>query len=816
MEAIPERLAHAVRHHQAGRLREAETLYRCILADTPGEFHVLHLLGVLAHQTGRAQEAVELIRQALTLSGPDPVFASNLSAACLDAGLLDEAADAASAALRLRPDFADARNNLGVALRRQGRLADAEGAFRAAVRFDPRHVDARTNLGATLQQQGDLTEALVQLQEAIRLAPGNAQAHNDLGGTFIAARQPDLALPHLRRAIRLKPDFPEAHNNLGVALRNVNEFEESLECFQTAVRLKPLYVRARINLGHALQLLGRLDDALAEFLEALRLEPKNALALSHLSNLAQHGYYRFPAEQVHALEELAALTDIPPEEHCRIHFALARLRDKAGAYDEAFAHCTRGNELRREYDRRRGLLFDPDAHHAVIDRLIATCTPEYFQQVGSFGNDSELPIFVVGMMRSGTTLAEQILASHPRVHGAGELPDIERLVGGEWSVVSGTQRRPEPLTTPHPPLTTHDSPPTTHHSPYPQCLSSLNAATARTLAEDYLERLRRRGGPAARVVDKMPFNFLHLGFIATLFPRARIIHCRRDAIDTCLSCFFQNFTDVHPFAFDLRHLAQYYREYERLMAHWARVLPVPIFNLQYEELTTDQEAVSRRLLAFCGLEWDDRCLRFHETNRPIRTASALQVRQPMYQTSVGRWKHYQAHLRPLLEVLARDMDQTAGEHTNAKVRAYPATIIVRHPKENPKKCSILPLRGREDLVFLKHPVAEKPDLAGYVRLAADGPELSPADKNSGLLLLDASWRWAESMTRGFLDVPPRSLHGYRTAYPRVSKRGTDPGNGLASVEALFLAYHILGRPTAGLLDHYRWREEFLRLNGLES
>jgi hypothetical protein len=231
------------------------------------------------------------------------------------------------------------------------------------------------------------------------------------------------------------------------------------------------------------------------------------------------------------------------------------------------------------------------------------------------------------MMRSGTTLAEQILASHPRVYGAGELPLLGRLI-------ESLPRR----------LGTGDG--------YPEAVRRLDRATTRALAAEHQQRLKGLGGAAERVVDKMPANFLALGLIATLFPRARIIHCRRDPIDTCLSCYFHDFGPSIPYTLDLRHLGLYYRAYERLMAHWAAVLPVPVFELRYEELTADQEAVSRRLVAFCGLEWDERCLRFHETRRVVRTASQLQVRQPLYRGSVGRWKRYEAFLQPLRDALA--------------------------------------------------------------------------------------------------------------------------------------------------------------------
>jgi Flp pilus assembly protein TadD len=628
--------AQAVAAHQAGRLPEAEALYRRVLEAAPGHPHALHLLGVLTHQLGRHPEAVALINQALAAHGPHPVFHSNLAAVHLAQGDLAAAEAQARAALRLDPTLADAHNNLGVALRRQERFEEAEGAFRAALRLNPRHSDARSNLGAVLQRQDRLAEALACLEEAARLAPAHAQTHNDLGGTLIATGQAERAVRHLQEALRLRPHFAEAHNNLGLALRDLNRLDEALDCFRRALDLEPGYAGARNNLGYTLEIQGKIDEALAEFHEALRRAPDDPRALANLSKLAATGHYHLTEEEACGVERLAAGAPLPLEDRCRLHFALAALRDKTGDHDAAFSHCRRGNELRQEINLHRGIAFDVAAHRQLVDRLGAAFTPAYFERVKGFGLDDELPVFIVGMPRSGTTLAEQILASHPQVHGAGELGDISRLVG----------TLPEALGTPE---------------SYPECVARLDAARAGALAREHVERLRQLDAAAARVVDKMPFNFLNLGLLATLFPKARIIHCRRDPRDTCLSCFFQNFGDPQPFALDLRHLGQYYREYERLMEHWARVLPVPLFELHYEELTTAQEEVSRRLVAFCGLEWDERCLRFHDKRRTVRTASVLQVRQPMYRTSVGRWKHYEAHLGPLLEELQEGAAPTASD-----------------------------------------------------------------------------------------------------------------------------------------------------------
>jgi hypothetical protein len=231
------------------------------------------------------------------------------------------------------------------------------------------------------------------------------------------------------------------------------------------------------------------------------------------------------------------------------------------------------------------------------------------------------------MMRSGTTLAEQILASHPRVHGAGELADMEKLIAQLPRRLGSDQC-------------------------FPKAIEHLNESSASALAREYDACVRQRGGAAIRVVDKLPRNFFYLGAIATLLPGARLVHCRRDPFDTCLSIFMQNFGGSVPYAWDLYHLGRYYRAYQRLMAHWSQVLPVPVFELNYESLIDQQESTSRDLLAFCGLEWDERCLRFHETERGIRTPSALQVRRPLYRDAIGRWKNYEAFLQPLFDGIA--------------------------------------------------------------------------------------------------------------------------------------------------------------------
>jgi tetratricopeptide (TPR) repeat protein len=367
---------------------------------------------------------------------------------------------------------------------------------------------------------------------------------------------------------------------------------------------------------------GRRQKAVDQFREALRHDPTCSQALAAV---AFHGLYSLTEVEVNRIRTLLADPQLAPDDRARLHFGLAHICDRAKAYDEAFAHFRQANALRRRASQEAGKAFDAEKHRARVDRIIATCDAAYFRRVGGLGRDTERPVFIVGMPRSGTTLVEQILSSHPDVFGAGELKDISRLSKRVPSRPGAADR-------------------------YPDSLARLDEAAASTLADQYLQHIDKLAGTATRVIDKMPNNYLHLGLIAALFPRARVIHCRRDPMDVCFSCYVQDFQD---WTSDQGDLARYYWEYERLMKHWRLVLPLPVLEVVYEELVEDSEAIIRELVSFCGLDWDHRCLAHHENPRAVRTPSLLQVRQPVYKSSVGRWRHYAAHLQPLLEALGR-------------------------------------------------------------------------------------------------------------------------------------------------------------------
>lgn len=590
MAPSAETLAQARQFHQAGYLSRAEQLYRQVLEAEPAHAEAWLLLGNAVAGQGRLDEASAHYRRALEAS----------------------------------PDFGVAALNLADALQRQGKTDEAVACLCRALERRPDFPEAHFNLANTFRALGRMQEAAHHYQEAVRLRPTFAEAHNNLANILLALGRVDEAIAHLEQAIQLRPNYLEAHYNLGNAYRERDQIAEGIAAYQRALQMRPDYGPAHNGLAEALLELGDLEQGRIHFRQALHNNPSVIRTLLHL---AAHGLYTAAEPGIDQLRAVLRDPRLSLDIGSQVHFTLGHLLDHVGARDEAFEHFRQGNALRRALFQQSGTAFDAAEHSRRIDRLIAAFSPGYFERVRRFGLDTEVPVFIVGMPRSGTTLVEQILSHHPQVFGAGERKDLPGMVAD----------LPKRL-----------------GEDYPACLERLDAARARTLAEEYVGKITRTSGPAARVTDKMPENFLHLGLIATLFPRAHVVHCRRDPRDVCLSCYFQFFKGLN-FTWDLDDLGRYYRDYERLMAHWRAVLPLPIHDVVYEALIADQEAVSRRLVEFCGLAWDERCLRYHENRRPVKTASVLQVRRPIYASSVGRWRQYEAHLGPLLAALAANV-----------------------------------------------------------------------------------------------------------------------------------------------------------------
>lgn len=552
----------------------------------------------------------------------------------------------------------EAKIREGIALQRQGRLDAAAEVYVQLLEAQPDHAPALHYLGLARFQQGRLPEAERLIGRSLQLEPNNANAWSDLGMTRIRADTPEKSLQSLENALALAPEHPDALNNMAQALRRLGRFEQArpllerlvalrpgsggahyaladtkyksndvsgaIESYQTAIRLDPDDRRARTGLGDAYESAGRFKEAKMQYLAALRREPDAVLPLARLLQLREG---KVDAQLVTNAAALADSDQVPEEGRIRLNIALAYFYDREEQYEEAF------RRLRAGYDAQsRHQPFDADGFTRAIDSLIGTLTEDFYASAPRSGVASERPIFIVGMPRSGTTLTEQILASHSRV-----------AAGGELSMLLKTSYQISDLSS--------------SREPYPRGLLSIDTPALRKMAERYLEHLASISRTADRVTDKLPFNFMHLGVIALLFPNARIVHCRRQPIDNCLSCYFTSFARQIRFANRLDTLGRYYVDYHRLMRHWQSVLPIEIFELQYEDLVSDTEDQIRALLEYCGLDWEDACLAFNETERGVRTPSRWQVRQPIYRKSVARWRNYEQQLEPLIRILTPVLDE---------------------------------------------------------------------------------------------------------------------------------------------------------------
>ena len=646
-------LSPAFQYCQSGQWDTAAEVCREILAVTPQNADAEHLLGVVALQAGNYDLAANHIRRAIALNSGVAAFHSNLGIACQSLQKLDEAIACYRRAIMLAPNHAEAHNNLANALRQQGKVHEAIASWRRAVTLKPNYVDAWSNLAVALRQSGRAEESIACLREALQLRPDRADYCNDLGTALLEQGKLYEAITLYRRAIRHDPAFPLPHNNLGNILLQLGQLDEARQCYQRAIELEPNFAEAHAGLASTENEQGNSTEAIHHYLAAIQIKPGMAAAQCRLGIVLEEqgdlagaercfrsaiaGDFRFaaahaelanllraalPVEDLAAQEQLVLDSGLTQEQQAALHFGLAQVFDARGAYAEAAEHASVANALRLAQWRIAGQEYDPQAHSEFIDRIIAEFTPEFFAGVGDFGVPSQRPVFLVGLPRSGTTLIEQILAGHSRVFGAGELPLARE------SFAAACQPGKDPGLQP----------------------SGLDREGVPRLANRYLDELHRRNATALRVVDKMPDNYLYLGFLAALFPRARFIHCRRDLRDVAVSCWMTNFRTIR-WASDRALIAARFRDYQRLMDHWRDVLPAPILEVSYEETVTDLETVARRLVAWCGLEWEPGCLEFHHGKRAVRTASAVQVRQPLYTTSVGRWRHYERSLATLLSAL---------------------------------------------------------------------------------------------------------------------------------------------------------------------
>jgi tetratricopeptide (TPR) repeat protein len=607
----------ALAQHQAGRLDRAEAIYRKVLRRAPDHIDALHHIGVIAYERGRHEDAVRLISDALERA---PEFADahlNLGRALRGLGRLDEAATAYRRAISLKPDLAFAHCNLATVLCLQGIPEAALDSASRAADLMPGLAEAHINRGIALASLRRYAEAEAAYRRALALQPNRAQTLSDLGSVLSLLKRFDEAIACHQQAAALEPNNPNTHFRLGETLASAGDPYGSEASWKRGIAIDPNAAKAWSCLGHIKRVLGRFDDARSCFQRAIELDPELPEADAGLAIIGQRAD---DEGQLRRLRGLLARADNPAGARIDAGFALGMLLDNTDRFDEAFACFAEANALRRNQLAAMGEVYNHAALRQLVNGMIESCTPELFSMVAGDGNPSETPVFIVGMPRSGTSLVEQIAVSHSGVFGAGELDDIASI--DLMVQAHGRERSAE----------------------------ELDPDLARRLADAYVVRLQNRGSGSTRVIDKMPDNILRLGLIAVLFPKARIIFCRRDLRDTCLSCYFQKFDDPMPYAQDLADCGLRALEIERLANHWRKVLPLPMLTIDYEKLVADLEDESRRLIEFLGLDWEPACLEFHKTERPILTASGWKVRQPLFTRSVGR--KYERHLGPLLDALA--------------------------------------------------------------------------------------------------------------------------------------------------------------------
>jgi tetratricopeptide (TPR) repeat protein len=591
-----------------GRYAALEERSRELLVRDPASGIVWKAFGISLAEQGK--DALQAMQTAARLLPDDAEAHVNLANVMLDLGRLEEAVAGYRRALAINANLAVAHGKLGNALQRLGRLDDAVASYHKALALRPDYADGHNNLGNALQNLGRPEDAVAHYRRALQINPGNAEAHNNLGSAYQGLGSLDDAVASYERAIRLKPRYAEAHNNLAVVLRILGRAAEAEASCHRALEVDP-------NLAATLALLadlridaGRFEEAATLFKRALAIDPELPDAWAGIPRLR-----KMTAEDAPWLAEAQriAAQGLPARQEVRLRYAIGKCFDDTLDFARAFDNYRRANELEKLYRDR----YDRQRQTQAVNRIVRRYDRHWVNQIRADAIESPRPVFIIGMPRSGTTLAEQILASHPAVFGAGELPF--------WTDASAIQD------------STSDG--------------AIGDAALSVLGRDYLTRLEGSSSDAPRVTDKMPGNVWSLGLIHAALPNTRFIHMQRNPIDTCLSIYFQHFETGHAYANDLEDLAHHYREYLRVMEHWRAILPSElILDVPYEALVDEQETWSRTMLEFIGLPWDTRCLDFHRTERAVITASRWQVRQTISRASVGRWRNYREFVEPLISL----------------------------------------------------------------------------------------------------------------------------------------------------------------------
>ena len=654
---LQDALSHTARlleHDPALAAEQADEILKVV----PGHPQALLLMGVARRLAGDAQSAVTILR---SLAEQQPRSAQThyeLGVALALTAESEPAVRALRSAVELKADLPDAWRALGDQLGAMGDAAGSEHAYGQSIRYASRNprllqagaalvenriAPAEAILREYLQQHPTDVAAIRMLAEvasrlgrygdaenllarALELAPDFLSARHNYAVVLHRQNRSSDALVEIDRALAREPSNPGYRNLKAAILARLGEYDQAIVIYSEVLARYPQQAKGWMSYGHALKTAGRIEECITAYRKCIALAPHLGEAYWSLANLKT---FRFSASELEQMREQAARTDISDEDRFHFDFAIGKALEDSQEYGESFRHYARGNEL-----RRAAINYDPDENSSNVQRSRSLFTQEFFAARAGSGCQARDPIFIVGLPRSGSTLLEQILSSHPLVEGTMELPDITSIARE-----LGGRRTKQEL------------------SRYPEILGTLAPEELRVLGEQYLEQTRvQRKTPAPFFIDKMPNNFAHTGLIHLILPNARIIDARRHPLGCCFSGYKQHFARGQHFSYGLTDIGRYYRDYVELMAHFDSVLPGRVHRVIYEELVADTEAQVRRLLDYCGLPFDERCLRFYENDRAVRTASAEQVRQPIFRDAVDHWRHYEPWLDPLKHALGPVLD----------------------------------------------------------------------------------------------------------------------------------------------------------------
>jgi len=598
------------------RPQEARNLYAEVLSRHPGFPRALEGMGLALLADRKAADASEYLVKAVAEVPKRSKTRIALARALAESGHHAEAEKSIREAFKLNPREA-VLNQAEIALN-DDRMEAAEKLLREVLTQDPNDVKALRMLANIALEASRFKPARKMLDRAVELKPDFIPGWNDLANLFMKQDRYDKALDAVQHALDVDPKMVHSWVVRGNILTRAQRNEESLEAYREALKISPRSAGALSGMGHVLKTIGRQEESIEAFRKCIRNHPAYGEAYWSLANLKT---FKFDEEEVQVMEKMVEEKDLADEPKVNFFLSLGKHYENEQNYDRAFDHYRRGNDLRREHE-----IYDPVQTQVVHDRIIEVFSREFLEEREGWGDSDAAPILIVGLPRSGSTLIEQILASHSMVEGTMELPDLSRLTA-ELS-----KRSPGRLE-------------------YPEAVEKLDQETVRSIGQAYLQSTMRYRTDKAYFIDKMPNNFSAIGFLHLILPNAKVIDARRHPLDSCLGSYKQLFFKGQSFTYEQFELGHYYLEYRRIMDHWNEVLPGKVLDMHYEQMVTDQENQTRRLLEYCGLPWEDQCLRFYETERAINTASSEQVRQPIYTGALNFWRNYESHLGEMIETL---------------------------------------------------------------------------------------------------------------------------------------------------------------------